>query len=72
MEFRGLAHDTTEAPLPLSVEDEPFLLREGEQAEFSPLEEQVIDLARGFASNAEKTKGRSMVIIGAGMNHWYH
>ena len=22
--------------------------------------------------NAEKTKGRSMVIIGAGMNHWYH
>jgi len=30
------------------------------------------DLARGFASNAEKTKGRSMVIIGAGMNHWYH
>ena len=31
-----------------------------------------IDVARGFASNAEKTKGRSMVIIGAGMNHWYH
>ncbi len=25
-----------------------------------------------FAENAEKTKGRSMVIIGAGMNHWYH
>ena len=22
--------------------------------------------------NAEKTKGRSMVILGAGMNHWYH
>ncbi len=31
-----------------------------------------IDVARGFATNAEKTKGRSMVIIGAGMNHWYH
>ncbi len=30
------------------------------------------DVARGFAANAEKTKGRSMVIIGAGMNHWYH
>ena len=29
-------------------------------------------MARGFADNAEKTKGRSMVIIGAGMNHWYH
>jgi nitrate reductase alpha subunit len=31
-----------------------------------------VALARGFAENAEKTKGRSMVIIGAGMNHWYH
>ncbi len=33
---------------------------------------QVIEVARGFAHNAEKTRGRSMVIIGAGMNHWYH
>jgi nitrate reductase alpha subunit len=34
--------------------------------------DKVIAVARGFAENAEKTKGRSMVIIGAGMNHWYH
>jgi len=34
--------------------------------------DKVTALARGFAENAEKTKGRSMVIIGAGMNHWYH
>ncbi|CAM5790706.1 nitrate reductase subunit alpha [Castellaniella caeni] len=33
---------------------------------------EVIAVARGFADNAEKTRGRSMVIIGAGMNHWYH
>ncbi len=33
---------------------------------------QVIEVARGFAHNAEKTRGRSMVIIGSGMNHWYH
>ncbi|MEO8804002.1 MAG: nitrate reductase subunit alpha [Rudaea sp.] len=33
---------------------------------------EAIALARGFASNAEKTRGRSMVIIGAGMNHWFH
>jgi nitrate reductase alpha subunit len=33
---------------------------------------QVIAVARQFAENAEKTEGRSMVIIGAGMNHWYH
>ncbi len=31
-----------------------------------------IEVARGFASNAEKTEGRSMVIIGSGMNHWFH
>ncbi len=34
--------------------------------------DEAIAVARGFAENAEKTKGRSMVIIGAGMNHWYH
>jgi nitrate reductase alpha subunit len=34
--------------------------------------DQAIALARQFATNAEKTHGRSMVIIGAGMNHWYH
>lgn len=32
----------------------------------------VIAVAREFATNAEKTKGRSMVILGAGINHWYH
>ena len=31
-----------------------------------------IQVAREFADNANKTKGRSMVIVGAGMNHWYH
>ena len=34
--------------------------------------DQIIQLAREFATNAEKTNGRSMVIIGAAMNHWYH
>ncbi len=32
----------------------------------------VIAVAREFADNAEKTNGRSMVILGAGLNHWYH
>ncbi len=32
----------------------------------------IIHVAREFASNAEKTNGRSMVILGAGLNHWYH
>jgi len=34
--------------------------------------EHVITVARQFAENAEKTQGKSMVIIGAAMNHWYH
>lgn len=34
--------------------------------------EQIITVAREFAENAEKTNGRSMVILGAGLNHWYH
>lgn len=32
----------------------------------------IIRVAREFAENAEKTHGRSMIIVGAGMNHWYH
>ena len=32
----------------------------------------IITVAREFATNAEKTNGRSMIIIGAGMNHWYN
>jgi len=34
--------------------------------------EDVIAVARQFADNAAKTEGKSMVIIGAAMNHWYH
>ncbi len=29
-------------------------------------------VAREFADNAAKTQGKSMVILGAGINHWYH
>ena len=34
--------------------------------------ELVIQVAREFAQNAHETQGRSMVIVGAGLNHWYH
>ena len=33
---------------------------------------QVITVARQFAENADKTHGKSMIVIGAAMNHWYH
>ncbi|KAB7610173.1 nitrate reductase subunit alpha [Amylibacter sp. SFDW26] len=34
--------------------------------------DKIITVAREFAANAEQTKGKSMVILGAGLNHWYH
>ncbi|MBV4411347.1 nitrate reductase subunit alpha [Enterobacteriaceae bacterium YMB-R22] len=30
------------------------------------------NIAREFADTANKTHGRSMIILGAGVNHWYH
>ena len=32
----------------------------------------VIRTAREFAASAARTRGRAMVIVGAGTNHWYH
>lgn len=32
----------------------------------------IVQLAREFATTAEKTKGKCTVIIGSGTNHWYH
>jgi nitrate reductase alpha subunit len=29
-------------------------------------------IAREFAANAEEAKGRSMIVMGAGTNHWFH
>lgn len=34
--------------------------------------ELVIQVAREFAQNADQTHGKSMVIVGAALNHWYH
>ncbi|MGI9522963.1 MAG: nitrate reductase subunit alpha [Hyphomicrobiaceae bacterium] len=50
---------------------EPYTPAWAEQITGVP-RDQIIQVAREFALNAEKTNGRSMVIIGAAMNHWYH
>ena len=58
--------------MPKSYDDlEPYTPAWAEKITTVP-REQTIAVARGFATNAEKTNGRSMVIIGAAMNHWYH
>ncbi|MGZ4355004.1 MAG: molybdopterin-dependent oxidoreductase, partial [Gaiellaceae bacterium] len=33
---------------------------------------QCIRVARELAENAERSGGRSMIVLGAGVNHWYH
>ncbi|MFP8959723.1 nitrate reductase subunit alpha [Streptomyces nanhaiensis] len=33
---------------------------------------QAARIAREFARNAERTRGRSMIAMGAGTNHWFH
>ncbi|MEZ5118185.1 MAG: nitrate reductase subunit alpha [Candidatus Nanopelagicales bacterium] len=33
---------------------------------------QVVRIAREFADNAERSGGRSMIMLGAGTNHWFH
>jgi nitrate reductase alpha subunit len=32
----------------------------------------VLQMAREFATTAEKTRGKCTVIVGSGINHWYH
>jgi nitrate reductase alpha subunit len=52
-------------------ENEPYTPAWAESITGVP-RDQIITVAREFARNAEKTHGRSMVIIGAAMNHWFH
>ncbi|QLC22502.1 nitrate reductase subunit alpha [Parasphingopyxis sp. CP4] len=52
-------------------ENEPYTPAWAEQITGVPADH-IITVAREFADNAEKTHGKSMVILGAGLNHWYH
>ncbi|WP_299767913.1 nitrate reductase subunit alpha [uncultured Pseudoteredinibacter sp.] len=52
-------------------EDKPYTPAWQEKITGLP-KEQVIKIATEFADNAHKTHGRSMIIIGAAMNHWYN
>jgi len=49
----------------------PYTPKWAEEISGVPAEE-IITIARQFAENADKTHGKSMIIVGAGINHWYH
>ena len=43
------------------------------QERFTGIDRQmIIQFAREWATTAEKTEGKCMIAIGAGVNHWYH
>ncbi|PWG61319.1 nitrate reductase subunit alpha [Sediminicurvatus halobius] len=58
--------------VPKSYEDDKPYTPAWQERITSVPAEHVIRVAREFADNAAKTNGKSMVILGAGLNHWYH
>jgi nitrate reductase alpha subunit len=65
---RGLEGD-----YPASYDDEDAPFTPAWQEQLTGIgRDTVIRFAREFAGNAEATKGKSMVIVGAAINHWYH
>ncbi|MGA8261793.1 MAG: nitrate reductase subunit alpha [Arenicellales bacterium] len=65
---RGLGDDAVAK----SFEDDVPYTPKWQEAITGVPADRVIRVAREFADNAAKTEGRSMVILGAGLNHWYH
>jgi len=65
---RGLAGD-----YPASYDDAEAAYTPAWQERYTGIgRQEVIRFAREWATTAEKTKGRCSVIIGAGVNQWYH
>lgn len=65
---RGLEGD-----YPQDYDDEDTPYTPAWQERFTGIDRKtVLQFAREWASTAEKTKGQCMIIIGAGINHWYH
>jgi nitrate reductase alpha subunit len=65
---RGLAGD-----YPENYEDSTHAYTPAWQEQWTGVsKETVIKFAREWASTAAKTEGKCAVIIGAGVNHWYH
>ncbi|MFN7995409.1 MAG: nitrate reductase subunit alpha [Bryobacteraceae bacterium] len=58
---------------PASYEDEESAYTPAWQEKFTGVgRNTIVQLAREFALTAEKTKGKCTIIVGSGVNHWYH
>lgn len=68
----GVDNGWNDANVASSYEDDiPYTPRWQETITGVPAE-RVIAVARQFAETAEKTRGKSMIVIGAGVNQWYN
>ncbi len=65
---RGLGGDNVAASFDIDVPGSPAW----QEKITGVAPDKVIKIAREFADTANKTRGKSMIIIGAAMNHWYH
>lgn len=68
----GVSRNTVKDGYPMNYMDiQPYTPAWQEQ--FTGIKaNQVVKIAREFAQNAIKTKGRSMILMGGGTNHWFH
>jgi len=58
---------------PAGYDDEETPYTPAWQEKFTGIDRQtVVQFAREWAATAEKTEGQCSIIIGAGINHWYH
>jgi nitrate reductase alpha subunit len=69
----GVHRDGLPGTWPLSYDDasQPYTPAWAEQISSVPAK-LTARIAREFARNAERTKGQSMIAMGAGTNHWFH
>jgi nitrate reductase alpha subunit len=69
----GVARAGLEGEYPASYDDPDFSYTPAWQEKWTGIDRKtVLSFAREWASTAETTGGKCCVIIGAGINHWYH
>jgi nitrate reductase alpha subunit len=68
----GVARDGLPGDWPTSYDDDKPFTPAWQELHTGIKAADVIKIAREFARNAERTKGRSMIVMGAATNHWFH
>lgn len=69
----GVARDGLDGQWPSGYDDASEPYTPAWQEKITGVPAQAAErIAREFADNAERSKGRSMILMGAGTNHWFH